>query len=223
MDGLASSSNVGGAAQVSTRGPLTAATNVTTSGVLDLFAHDTAAPGDNLTVLGGVTVQSTGDTVHLAGGDDVVVQAGATIQSAGTFFANVDADNAEGFFGGTATLNGTFVAPDTRIRGHFDNDTLNGTPLVDSLEGGLGADTMRGGAGNDTYFVDGGDAVIENAGKGTDTVRSIDPLRAAGERGKPDPAGRLRRPAGLRQRPGRTRSPATPAPICWTAAPAPTS
>ena len=172
VDGLASSSNVGGAAQVSTRGPLTAATNVTTSGVLDLFAHDTAAPGDNLTVLGGVTVQSTGDTVHLAGGDDVVVQAGATVQSAGTFFANVDADNAEGFFGGTATLNGTFVAPDTRIGGHFDNDTLNGTPLVDSLEGGLGADTMRGGAGNDTYLVDGGDVVIENAGEGTDTVRS---------------------------------------------------
>ena len=174
VDGLGSSSNAGGAAQIAASGPLTAATNVTASGVLDLFAHDTAAPGDNLTVLAGATLQSTGDTVRLAGGDDVVVQAGATVQSAGTFFANVDADNAEGFFGGTATLNGTFVAPDTRIGGGLDNDTLNGTPLVDSLEGSLGADTMRGGLGNDTYLVfDAGDVVIENAGEGTDTVRSL--------------------------------------------------
>ena len=59
---------------------------------------------------------------------------------------------------------------------------------------------MSGGAGNDIYFVDNaGDAVIENAGEGNDTVFSSANLRADGERGDSGPAGR-RRPAGLRQR-----------------------
>jgi trimeric autotransporter adhesin len=173
VDGLASSSDTGGGALVFTSGALTAATNVTASGVLFLVALDTAAAGDNLTVLPGVAIQSAGDSVRLAGGDDVVVQAGASVQSTGTLFAIVDANNADGG-GGTANLNGTFVAPDTRIIGGFDNDTLNGTPLVDLLDGNFGADIMRGGGGNDTYIVDdGSDAVFENVGDGTDTVRSF--------------------------------------------------
>jgi Ca2+-binding RTX toxin-like protein len=41
------------------------------------------------------------------------------------------------------------------------------------LNGGSGNDSMLGGAGNDTYMVDSaGDAVTENAGEGTDTVRT---------------------------------------------------
>ena len=43
----------------------------------------------------------------------------------------------------------------------------------DFIDGGLGADTMDGGSGNDTYMVDdAGDAVIEDANDGNDTVVS---------------------------------------------------
>jgi Ca2+-binding RTX toxin-like protein len=52
-------------------------------------------------------------------------------------------------------------------------NTIIGNGLNNILEGGVNADTMKGGAGDDEYQVDDvGDNVIENAGEGTDTVKS---------------------------------------------------
>uniref|UniRef100_UPI0025FD5A08 M10 family metallopeptidase C-terminal domain-containing protein n=1 Tax=Brevundimonas sp. TaxID=1871086 RepID=UPI0025FD5A08 len=69
------------------------------------------------------------------------------------------------------TING-FGGNDT-LRGMGGDDVLNGGEGNDLLDGGAGADTMTGGAGDDIYIVgSAGDQTIEQAGGGTDTVRS---------------------------------------------------
>ncbi|MDF2444858.1 MAG: Hemolysin-type calcium binding domain protein [Moraxellaceae bacterium] len=59
------------------------------------------------------------------------------------------------------------------LYGESGNDTLNGLAGNDRLDGGAGSDTLSGGLGDDTYEVNSvGDAVIEYANQGIDTVQS---------------------------------------------------
>jgi Ca2+-binding RTX toxin-like protein len=59
------------------------------------------------------------------------------------------------------------------LLGFGGDDTLEGGDGADRLDGGAGTDTMRGGAGDDIYFVDSAaDVIEENAGEGTDVVRT---------------------------------------------------
>jgi Ca2+-binding RTX toxin-like protein len=69
------------------------------------------------------------------------------------------------------TLNGT--VDDNEIYGLGGNDTLNGNIANDLLDGGSGVDRMTGGTGDDIYIVDNAlDVVSEVAASGIDEVKT---------------------------------------------------
>ena len=75
---------------------------------------------------------------------------------------------------GSGDINGTGNKAANAITGNAGNNALYGGGGEDTLDSGAGNDTMEGGAGNDTYIVDSeDDLIIEEAGKGLDTVQSL--------------------------------------------------
>ncbi|HEX8192880.1 MAG TPA: calcium-binding protein, partial [Allosphingosinicella sp.] len=142
--------------------------------------------GNDLLHGGGVGTGTGGDTLVGGKGNDVyiVTQAADLVQE--LFNEGFDevrtalatytlaATNIESLVGtGNAgqTLRGN--AEINFIFGGSGNDRLEGMGGADTLSGGAGDDTMIGGTNNDFYYVnDVGDVVIENAGEGTDEVRT---------------------------------------------------
>jgi serralysin len=106
------------------------------------------------------------DTIDALGGNDTVF--------------GLDGDDTINGGEGNDTLNGNNHNDtlngndgDDILNGDNGNDALNGQDGNDTLNGGAGDDTMAGGVGNDIYIVDTvGDVVIENAGEGTDEIRT---------------------------------------------------
>jgi Ca2+-binding RTX toxin-like protein len=110
-----------------------------------------------------------------ATGDAVVEASGAGTDTVRTTAASYTLGaNVENLtFAGSGNFTGNGNALNNNLQGGAGNDTLSGAAGNDTLNGGAGADTMRGGLGDDSYGVsEAGDAVIEAAGEGTDTVNT---------------------------------------------------
>jgi Ca2+-binding RTX toxin-like protein len=139
--------------------------------MIDLTARNEVFTGtagaDNFSGLDGndtYYINHAGDSIveTLANGNDL-----ALLSVSFTLPANVE----RGTVTVTTGLSVTGNALANMLTGNSGNDTLNGGGGDDELDGGAGADTMTGGTGDDTYHLDqSGDAVVELAGEGIDTI-----------------------------------------------------
>ncbi|MEO5672095.1 MAG: hypothetical protein ABIR26_15495, partial [Ramlibacter sp.] len=94
-----------------------------------------------------------------------------TVRSSASFTLGANLENL--VLTGGGQISGTGNSLDNTITGNVGANVLEGLAGNDTLDGSLGADTMSGGLGDDTYEVENAsDVVVENAGEGTDTVRS---------------------------------------------------
>ena len=107
-------------------------------------------------------------------GDAVIELAGEGTDTVQAAISHSLADNVENLtLTGAASTGGTGNALNNSLVGNAAANVLTGEGGNDTLNGGAGTDTLAGGLGNDTYLVDNpGDAVIELAGEGTDTVQA---------------------------------------------------
>jgi trimeric autotransporter adhesin len=98
--------------------------------------------------------------------DTIVENAGGGIDTVYSYVSFTVSGNTE-----NAVLLGS---ADLNVSGSVDANTLLGNTGNNVIDGGAGNDYMLGDAGNDTYYVDSvSDVVMEDAGKGTDTVQSL--------------------------------------------------
>lgn len=117
------------------------------------------------------------DTVRLTGNaftsyvlpvyvENLIDDTGGSMTITGTTVDNVISGNA-----GADTIYG--LNGNDTLSGGDGNDVLYGGGGADVLDGGSGSNTLIGGLSNDIYITaSSADKIIENAGEGTDTVRS---------------------------------------------------
>lgn len=115
-------------------------------------------------------VDDSTDTVTEAAGEGTADRIFTTVNfvlGAGSEVETIQIDTAQG-----RSVTGNELG--NKLFGGAGDDVLSGEAGNDFLSGGVGADEMIGGLGNDVFLIDDvGDVVVEQAGEGIDTVRTI--------------------------------------------------
>jgi hypothetical protein len=171
-------SNAGPSTSVEATGAITVSADVTSVGTVMFAADDAAAPGDNVALAPGVTVESTGGTVSIHAGDNVSIPATARVIS-DTGQAGVSMDSSavdpDPGLGGTFVLRGVLSgSTSTFASGATDQDRFLLSP------GGAVSLVLQGQDGSDTYQFDGGSPITatlaENGGcLASDLMRFAEP------------------------------------------------
>ncbi|TMJ13068.1 MAG: hypothetical protein E6G94_12490 [Alphaproteobacteria bacterium] len=134
--------------------------------------------GNNTFIGGGGTDTMVGglgnDVYYVDDSSDVVTELAGegsdTVQSSISYTLGANLENL--VLSGSGALFGTGNELNNLITGNSGANLLTGGLGDDTLNGGLGADTLVGGQGNDIYQIDAADALVENAGEGSDTVQA---------------------------------------------------
>ncbi|MEW6313433.1 MAG: putative Ig domain-containing protein, partial [Pseudomonadota bacterium] len=123
------------------------------------------------------------DTYYVDNAGDVVIEGlNAGIDTVYSSVSFVLPDNVENLIlTGSGNIAGTGNGLNNSLTGNSWDNILTGSTGNDTINGGVGADTMIGGLGDDIYYVDNaGDAIVENANEGIDTVNSSVTFTLAG-------------------------------------------
>ncbi len=140
LDGI----DVDGNVFINTTGALMVAANVTAALTLELSSEDSAAAGEDLRVLSGVTVSA--DDITLESGDDLILESGSSVQGS-TVALIGDAFDADSGTGALIDLLGNLEG-EISVSGDADADTITVMPTDadDTI-------TIDGGDGDDAYAV----------------------------------------------------------------------
>ncbi len=145
----------------------------TAAGDITLSTDDAPSAGQNLTVLGTVTIQAVAGNIVLSAGDNFTLQAGAIIHASSNVTIHGDAGNADPGVGATIILDGTITNGGlATVLGDSDDDTIalrrKGTGAI-TIDGAGGSDDVTVQLGNLAGIV----TVSDSGAAGTDRLHIL--------------------------------------------------
>ena len=150
LDG-ANAQEAGGSIYTFASSPITQSSSIVAAGEIIIEANEDpndASGPDNITIVAGVTLHSTGSTVKLLAGDDIIIESGATIKAAVDVEIRAAYQDAVTDSGQSITIDGDVEAGQNLIMtaSEYDDNVNVSAPLIVgqnfTLDTGNGADTV---------------------------------------------------------------------------------